>query len=463
MADKKAKKIKKIKRIRSGFFGRGVSLSKMALGSGARLAGHKLRHAFSDDAARDQEFEKLLAMQAERIVSELGHLKGTLMKVGQLIAVLGENQLPPRVVDAFKSLQADSSSLPWKQVRKILNRRMGVDWPDKLIVEEEAFAAASIGQVHRATIKDTGEQICLKIQYPGVEKAISSDIKALRSILKMFKFVGSDESRLDEILREVQLMMRREMDYLQEAATTQRFYDFLQNDQAFMVPRVYHEFCSKKILATQYLSGVSFQHETVQELSLDRRNAMAENLLRITWAEIFELNDLQTDTHFGNYLVQIDPDGEQDRIILLDFGAMRKFSKDFRKATSMMINACLDWNETALEQGLRWHRVILPGDSEEIIKAYLESVWICMEMVRAPEDTEADNWEGDIYVFEKSTLLERNHKANIEIIKMTNFRGAPGEYIFLGRKLAGLYGIICKLKPRINLRKLIEFHQQNIT
>ena len=176
---------KTIKKIRSGFFDRGLSLTKIAVKSSSSIAANSMKNIFSDKDTKHSSFQALLEAQAKLLANELGHLKGSLMKVGQMMALYGEHFFPKEVVKALKALNEDSPPLDWEAIAPIIQKRLSPEQMELLEIDRDALAAASMGQVHKATIKQTGEVICLKIQYPGVSKAIDNDIKALKSMLTM--------------------------------------------------------------------------------------------------------------------------------------------------------------------------------------------------------------------------------------------------------------------------------------
>ena len=163
---------KYLKKLKTTALNRSLSLSKAAVKVGTKAAGHTLKKYTGLDIEEGKQL--LWEKQAEIIVKELSQLKGAAMKVGQTIAVFGDSFLPKPIVEKFSQLQEDSIQLKWPEIEKCLVRRLGKEKLAELDIEKEAFAAASIGQVHRASIKSTGERICLKIQYPGIAKTIDS-------------------------------------------------------------------------------------------------------------------------------------------------------------------------------------------------------------------------------------------------------------------------------------------------
>ena len=204
-------------------------MTKVAIQSSASLAAGTIRHALSDKDIKKAGLKSILESQAKLLAHELGQLKGSLMKVGQMLALYGEHFFPKEVVNALKSLQEDSPPLEWESIYPIIKKRLDEARLEELEIEQEALAAASMGQVHLATIKSTGEKICLKVQYPAVAKAIDNDIKTLRSILSMMRLVPKHSKGFDEVLKEIGLMLRHEVDYVRELQATDQMRDLIRD------------------------------------------------------------------------------------------------------------------------------------------------------------------------------------------------------------------------------------------
>ena len=166
-----------LKEIRTGLLSRGLSLAKAGIRAGGLVKG---------------------LGTVELLVQELGQLKGTAMKVGQTISMYGEHLLPKEVNELLKKLQQDSPALAWEAISKVLIEQLGAEKFNELEVEHNSIASASIGQVHKAKIKATGEVLALKIQYPGVDSAVETDLKLLKFILNMTEFMPRGP-RFDQI------------------------------------------------------------------------------------------------------------------------------------------------------------------------------------------------------------------------------------------------------------------------
>ena len=253
--------------------------------------------------------------------SGIGHENGPDARDG------GRCFLPPEAAAALKTLQSDSPPLEWSKIEAQLRKQIAPERLAELEIDPESFAAASLGQVHLARRKSDGARIALKIQYPGVDGAIDGDLKTLRSLLAVFKIFPSRWATYDPMFEEVRAMLHQEVDYVRELKNTEEFSALLKGDDRYVVPKVYPEYSSRRVLATEFQDGVRLDGPEVKALSQERRDRIAELILELYMREVFEFRQVQTDPHFGNYRVRFAPDGRNDQLVLLDFGAVRKLRR----------------------------------------------------------------------------------------------------------------------------------------
>lgn len=440
-------KPKKLNQIKSSLFSRSLSVAKLGLNAGLKYAGTKIAN---------KSFDDFVTSQAGAFTKEFGELKGSLMKAGQMLSMYGEYFFPPQANQVLKTLQSDSPAIEWPVMRSYLEQYFTDEQIDSLEIEPEPIGTASMGQVHKAKILETGEIIALKIQYPDVDKAIDSDVAALKTLLKVSKILP-DGIDLTAVFEEIKIMLRQELDYELEANLTREYCNFLKGDNRFVVPRVFDSYSNKKVLATQYIEGLRADHPMVQSLSSNRLNRLAENFLSLYFKEIFEWNLVQTDPHLGNYKVQIDPQG-QDRLVLLDFGASRRFSEDFIRSYKNLIRGSVLNDETLFLKAGRELGFIKDSDSAEYIKIYTEFCYETVEPFWSPEDPRNKLKKiapDGTYHWKQSDLPGRVVKKALQF-KNFDLRTPPREIIFLDRKTGGVFIFLSILKANINARKIIE-------
>ena len=443
-------KKKEIKSLRTGTFSRGFSIAKLGFQAGAKAAGHAVGNLMASETAQAIRKKSHLLEQAALLSKELGQLKGSLMKAGQMLSVYGEHFLPPEVNLVLKTLQSDSPPVEWEEMKKILNRQLGKERMALLEVEPVAIGAASLGQVHRARIKATGEEIVLKIQYPGVDKAIDGDIKALKRLLSLTEWLPKVPAT-DEIFDEVKLMLKQELDYELELKQLTFFHETLKEDERYVVPRPYPEFCAKRVLAMSYEEGVPVDSENVISLSQERRNALAEAALDLYFRELFVFRRVQTDPHFGNYRVRLRGRGK-DQLLLFDYGAVRELEPEFMDRYQVMLSGLFWDNRPEFERGAYGLGVMAEDDPAELKELFYQ---LCAAIVEPFEEEAPYDWK-------KNDLPQRVTRITWDIVKRFPLRAPPGEVIFLDRKMGGMFTFMAVLGAQINARKLLLPHMREL-
>lgn len=449
---------KQMDKIKSSVFTRGLSLAKMTLQAGTQLAAHNLKHHFSSPEEKNKSWMDFVKTQAGLVSAELGELKGSLMKAGQMLSMYGEHFLPPEANALLKSLQADSPALKWDAIEPVLRKNLPKDRFQELEIEKEALSCASLGQVHRARIKATGEEIVLKIQYPNVDQAITSDLKALRTLLGVLKLVPKDLN-LDPLFREVHEMLVQETDYELEASLTEKFAHHLRGDARYVVPKVYRAYSNKKILATSYEPCLRVDSAEVQALPQERRNQIALQFLDLFFKELFHWRTVQTDPHIGNYGLRLRSHaGGPDRLVLFDFGATREYPKPFVDSYREMLRGALFAEESVFRRAAQALHLITPSDDAELKALFEEFCFEFVEPFLSPDDPRlppgAMDEEGR-YDWKNSDLPQRLSKKIFSVIRRFSWRTPPREILFLDRKTGGVFIFMAVMRAHLRGRECL--------
>lgn len=438
---------RKLVKIKESAFSRGLALARVSMSAGARAAGHAIGGVFASEADKPERFKALLMSQVELLARELGQLKGSLMKVGQMLSMYGEHFLPPEVNAVLKSLQSQSPPLDWSQIEKVLKRQLTPEQLALLEIDHEPLASASLGQVHLATIKADGRRMALKIQYPGVDQAIEGDLKALRSLLALSKLIPRGPA-FEELFKEVRQMLHQEVDYTRELELTHEFAQALAHDPRYIVPSVFAEFSSNRVMATSFEPGVAVDGPEVRALSQERRNEIARAMLELYFIELFQLGMMQTDPHFGNYRVRLSEDGAPDRLVLLDFGAVRKFPKSFLRPYYKMVSGAFRRDRALILEGAQAMGFTQEGDSPELLNHFAE---LCI-MISEPFHSKDYDWAG-------SDLPKRVTAQGARMAMSFKLRAPPREVVFLDRKMGGIFIILSVLRARFDAAASFEKYQ----
>jgi predicted unusual protein kinase regulating ubiquinone biosynthesis (AarF/ABC1/UbiB family) len=415
----------------------------MSLNVGAKAASHAVGSLFSSENEQADRLKSLLTSQLEVLARELGQLKGSVMKVGQMLSVYGEQFLPPEANQMLKSLQNQSPPLAWSEIEKVLKQELGAEKLALLEISPEPIASASLGQVYRAQRKSDGLLMALKVQYPGVDRAIEGDLKALKYVLSVSKLIPKGP-KYDLVFDEIKEMLLQEIDYKQELVATEEFRELLKPYPRYVVPTPVREFSTGKVLATTLQEGVPVDGPEVQALSQERRNALGDAALELYFLELFRFFRMQTDPHFGNYRIQLGENGAPDRLVLFDFGAVKQFDPEFMKPYLKMVRGTFYKNPEWVIEGARGLDFIRDGDSEELKQAFCELCYLFVE-----------TFEGE-YDWGASDLPKRATVDASKIAFQFKLRPPPKDVIFLDRKMGGVFVFMSVLKVKSNTRALLE-------
>ena len=436
---------------------RNLALTGMGVSAGARIAAHEFANLFRGRASRSASDRTFYADQARKLADELGRLKGSVMKVGQMLSLYGQYFLPPEAVEVLAGLQDDTPPVAWKSLEPVLKRGLGRALAE-LEIDPVPLASASLGQVHRARRKSDGYELVLKVQYPGVADAIESDIRTLSRLIAVTR-IAPKGLNLDPVYLEVREMLHREVDYAAEIEHTRRFGERLKDDARYVVPRVLQQYCSDQVLALSYEPGLSVRDARVRALPAARRNALAQAALELFLRELFEWGMVQTDPHFGNYKMRINagqtrnPEGNasltpinSDRIVLLDFGATRMFGPGFVESYREMLRGALARDRDMTLRGTAGIGLMPADFPAPVREAFVDLCELIVEPFRGPYD-----WG-------KSDLPRRVGEKIARNAMTRYMRIPPREIVFLHRRLAGVFFLIAALGANWDARATLESH-----
>ncbi|HSW14526.1 MAG TPA: AarF/ABC1/UbiB kinase family protein [Solimonas sp.] len=428
---------------------RNFALTMLGLGAGSKIVAHSIANMFRDEHARQESDRSFYKQQAQVLADELGQLKGSVMKAGQMLSLYGQYFLPEEAVTVLATLQDDTPPVDWRVVLPVLERGIGRDKLRELEVDETPLAAASLGQVHRARRKRDGLEVVVKIQYPGVADAIESDIKTLSRLLMMTRLAprGLD---LEPVFNEVREMLHREVDYETERHFTQTFAEKLKDDPRFVVPRVLGEYCSDRVLTTTFEHGYHVRDVAVQGLPQERRDKLGSAFLELFFREFFRWHMVQSDPHFGNYRIRPGDDG-QDRIVLLDFGATRVFGRGFVESYADIVRGAIERDREAIYRGAIDIGLMGPGFPKSVLDAFAQMCESIVEPFGDPAHMpeQLRNARGE-YRWGESDLPMRSGRLAASNALSVHFKVPPREIVFLHRRLGGTFIMLATLHAELN-------------
>jgi predicted unusual protein kinase regulating ubiquinone biosynthesis (AarF/ABC1/UbiB family) len=326
--------------IPTGRYRRAAKVARVAGGQTARNYATKAANLTRDEEARRAAAEKRQIAAAESIVDVLGQMKGAAMKVGQVASFMDTGALPPEVQARFQeklaALRDSAPKVSFEQMRKIIESDLEEPIEDIFeTFEEDALAAASIGQVYRATLHD-GRRVAVKVQYPGVAAAVRADMQNLGLILRAAKTMapGIDAKSMAGEIRE---RIYEELDYEHEAQAQRQMARLWKRHPFVVIPDVVTRLSRERVLVSEWVDGARF--DDVRELSQDVRDRFGEIILRFFVGGLYRTGFISGDPHPGNFLLQ-----EDGRVAFLDFGMTRHVPRDHVEQKIQLFRAGLDGN-----------------------------------------------------------------------------------------------------------------------
>ncbi len=456
---------KEISKLKTRPMDRNMTMAKMGVVAGSQVIGHELFNLFRSDQGRAQSNSRFYARQAQYMADELGKLKGSVMKVGQMLSLYGQYFMPPEAVSVLASLQDDTPPVSWSAVKPVIEEALGPRRMSELEINPVSLASASLGQVHRARRKSDGRELVLKVQYPGVASAIDSDVRTLTRIVSMSKLMPKGIS-LEPIMEEVREMLHQEVDYSRELRMTQTFYERLKDDPRYVVPEVIADYCADSVLCLSYEEAFHVKSPEVQSLPQARQNRIAQNALDLFFKEFFEWGLVQTDPHFGNYKVRIDPNGKHDQMLLMDFGATREFSRPFLDHYYDIVAGAFHDDENQTLAGAEGIGLMRTHFSDQVRSAFINVCRLIIEPFVDPEqhpDRIPAQWltqQGE-YRWGDTDLPKRVSAAVAKAALSRYFRIPPREIVFLHRRLVGVFVLIAVLGGELKSHAMLARHVES--
>ncbi|HEX8555978.1 MAG TPA: AarF/ABC1/UbiB kinase family protein, partial [Sphingomonas sp.] len=304
--------------------GRALPSGRVArLGAFGRLAGGVAGGMVAEGARRLAAGERprmgdllLTPGNIGRVADQLSHLRGAAMKLGQMISMDAGDMLPPELSDIMARLRNRAHHMPPAQLQKVLAEAWGKDWRSRFArFEAHPIAAASIGQVHRATMRD-GRVLAIKVQYPGVADSIDADVGNVATLLRVSGLL-SKELDVAPLLEQAKAQLHEEADYLREGEQMTAMGALLADEPDFVVPVLDRELTRPRVLAMSFVDGVPV--ETLVDAAQETRDSLMQRLIDLVLRELFVFGLMQTDLNFANYRYQ----PATGKLVLLDFGAVR--------------------------------------------------------------------------------------------------------------------------------------------
>lgn len=378
------------------------------------------------------------SVDPQEVVKRLGSLRGPLMKVGQLLAMVPD-LLPESYAQALSSLQSQAPPMGGLFVKRRMKAELGSEWEKNFhSFELEPFAAASIGQVHRAQSL-TKERLACKLQYPNMQGIIEADLVQFRFFLSLYEHKGG-ALKTGEFLKETEHHLYEEISYKKEAHHMALFAHIFRAHPTVSLPTVIPSLSTDRLLTMSYMQGASLKE--FSEKPLDLRNQAAQNLFFAWYYPLYTHGSLHGDPHPGNYLFS-----EEGHISLLDFGCVRQFSSSFLQGVRLLYEALkTNKQDLLIEAYTQWGFDSLTKELVEILTLWARFLYnpLLEDRVRPISDIDTGPQGRELI---KEIFKRLKAHGRIEL---------PREFILMDRVTVGMGAAFMKLQAQVNWHRLFE-------
>ncbi|MBS1985171.1 MAG: AarF/ABC1/UbiB kinase family protein [Bdellovibrionales bacterium] len=419
--------------------GRFVRTGKI-LGLAAKLTAQEASHRLGKLTGDGGPLKKLQHQvnQATTLAQSLGQLKGAAMKVGQLLSLEGADFLPAEVVEVLSKLQdSGGTTLDIQRIESILRQELGHDRLARFDqLDPFPCASASIGQVHRGKLGN--EAVAVKVQFPGIAESIDSDIALLRTVTNGMLNVTRRDIPLDALFEEFREVLTKETNYAEEARNLERFRELLRDLPAYVIPRTYPEFCTQRVLTMSFEEGLKLKDWIAQNPPMAEREYFGQLVLDLYAIEFFEKGLVQTDPNYGNFLFR----ASTRQLVLLDFGAVREYTPEFRQKYKALLRLIRGGNRQALVDHAIGMGLIYPGESDECLEAFVTMLRMSIEPFAPARQP---------FNFGDLDYATEMRNATFRFAGLVRKSPPPRDLIFLHRKLGGIFTLLKTLRVSLPL------------
>src|SRR4051794_7064620 len=423
--------------------GRSAKLGTAIGTQATKYAGTAAANVVRGEEKSQERIETRHIETALKMASTFGEMKGAAMKIGQMASFIDVDFLPPEYREIYQDqlakLRTHAPAMPWEKVRTVLEEEYD-ERPESVFasIEEEAFAAASIGQVHRATLHD-GSRVAVKIQYPGVADALESDVANMGILVRLARALapGLDAKAVASELRERVL---EELDYEFEAQNQRSFARAYDGHPFIFVPKVHSRLSRRRVLVSDYVEGRGF--DEVKELEQDERDIFGEIVYRFCYGSIYHLQHFNADTHPGNYLLM-----EDGRVAFLDFGMTKKLTQQQIQLEQRVVDAAVNDDPEALRAGL--HELGFVNDPKKVDAERL------MEHVKMVGGWYLEDGEVRISPKRVMKMIEVTSDPRSDCFDLVRKESLPADELMGRRMETGLLAVLAQLRATANWHRIM--------
>jgi predicted unusual protein kinase regulating ubiquinone biosynthesis (AarF/ABC1/UbiB family) len=431
-------------KIPKGRLRRSAKLGSIVGMQGARYAGTKATNVARSEEEGKERLEQRHLETAMKMVGALGQMKGAAMKLGQFASFIDTEFIPDEYREIYQEqlakLRTDAPAMPWAKVEKVLKEEYEGEPLSELFAEfeHEAFAAASIGQVHQAELLD-GRAVAVKIQYPGIAEALDADLRNAGTIVRLARALapGLDAKEIASELRE---RVMEELDYEYEAQNQRSFARAYREHPFIYVPEVITRLSRRRVLVTELVEGMGF--EQVKELPHEERSRFGEIVFRGSFGSIYHLQHFNADPHPGNYILLGD-----GRVAFLDFGMTKKLDHEQIVLEQRAVDAAFHEDPELLRRAL--HDLGFVKNPSKLDAERL------MEHTRAISGWFLEDREIEISARRVMKIIESTNDPRSEYYDLMRRESVPAEELMGRRMEIGVVAVLGQLRAKRNWHRIM--------
>jgi len=413
-----------------------VERSAKFVKTGIQIGGNYIKHYSKKLFNPEMDREQLNEDNATDIYNSLSELKGSALKIAQMLS-MDKNILPKSYVDKFTQSQYNAPPLSGPLIVRTFTKNFGKT-PEQIFDSFNLTSsnAASIGQVHQATLN--GKKLAVKIQYPGVGDSISSDLKLVKPFA--FRLLGMSERELNIYIKEVEERLLEETDYELEVKRSIEFSEACKNLNHVVFPKYYPELSGKRMITMDWIEGLHLKEFLKTNPSPALRNKIGQALWDFYNFQQHELRAVHADPHPGNFMITPD-----ENLGVIDFGCIKEMPDDFYYPFFSLISTDVFNDKNRTIEAFRQLEMIHANDSAEQIEFYYKSYSEMIKLFAKP-------YTSTVFDFSKPDFFEQLYAYGEKISKMPEFKQARGvkHFIYINRTNFGLYQILHELQATVS-------------
>lgn len=425
-----------------------ISRAANFAGTGVKIGGNYLKYYFKKAVNPDLNKDELNEDNAEDIYNTLSKLKGSALKVAQMLS-MDKNLLPTAYQEKFQLAQYSAPPLSFPLVIKTFKKEFNAN-PSDLFDEfsKSALHAASIGQVHQA--KKNGKIYAVKVQYPGVADSVSSDLKLVKPLaIKLLNLQGQD---IDKYFDEVKFKLLEETDYHMELKNSNEISKACQHIPNVVFPKYYEELSSAKVISMDWIHGTPLTEFVKNTKDQNLKNEIAQTLWNFYMYQIFELKKVHADPHPGNFIITKD-----NQLAVIDFGCVKEIDESFHSSYFKLLDQSTISNENEFNDLLYELEYLLKEDDEKLVPIIKSAMSDMLGIIGLPFNSDSFDFSDDSYFKKLYELGEKLSK--MEALKKANGARGPKDALYINRTCFGLYNILNLLGAKIDTNKHISIEK----